>query len=124
MKLKYIVGVVIMMLSFKLSAQQTQPNMAQKLIGTWVSEDDTKLKLVIGNTTYSEYYDGELLETFGYMIGPQCGDETDFNAQFLKSTDASGQEFCYELYGADANGSGVLSMRYLGNGKIFVYNKQ
>ncbi|WP_281756620.1 hypothetical protein, partial [Neptunitalea chrysea] len=107
-----------------LSAQQAQPDIAQKIKGTWISQDDTNFKVVISNTTYKVYSVGELTSTYEYVIGPQCGVETDFNANFLKLTDASGYVQCYELYGADANGNGVLSMRYLGNGKIFVFNKQ
>ncbi len=112
-------------LTFSCKAQERQENIATEIIGIWVAEDDNKVKLVFKTDgTYTSYYNGEPTSVFNYSITDKCGNEEDVNSWFLKAVDwEDNDEYCYELYGADSRPGGVLSMRSMLNGKIFVYNK-
>lgn len=107
-------------------AQALQQNVQNEIIGTWIAEDDTKVKLIFNtNGVLSEYYDNELMDTYDYSISHQCGTESDNNAWFLKTSDQNELDIrCYELYGANPNNNGILSIRDMITGKIFIYNKQ
>jgi hypothetical protein len=112
-------------LTFGCKAQQAQPNIQSKIVASWEAEDDLKVKLVFnGNGVYTEYYNNELINTYSYTISHQCNSEHELKAWFLKAIDQSDLTVrCYELYGADVDNNGVLSMRDMITGKIFVYNK-
>lgn len=107
-------------------AQAPQQNVENKIIGTWIAEDDTKVKLIFNTDgTLVEYYNNELMDTFNYTISHQCGTESDNNAWFLETSDQSELDIrCYEIYGANPNNNGTLSIRDMTTGKIFIYNKQ
>ena len=107
-------------------AQAPQQNVENEIIGTWIAEDDTKVKLIFNTDgTLVEYYNNELMDTFNYTISHQCGTESDNNAWFLETSDQSELDIrCYEIYGANPNNNGILSIRDMTTGKIFIYNKQ
>ncbi|WP_298515163.1 hypothetical protein [uncultured Kordia sp.] len=125
--MKYIKLILLfsLILTIECKAQQAQVNIDTEIIGTWVSEDDPKIKLVFNSDGQClEYYDSVLSDTFSYSISNQCEEELDVNTWFLKMIDSEDlDEYCYELYGANYDNNNTLSMRFMGNGKIYVYNK-
>lgn len=120
-----MVLVLFLALTLSCNAQERQENIATEIIGTWIAEDDDKVKLVFKTDgTYTSYYDGEQTTVYNYSITDKCGNEEDTNSWFLKAVDQEdNDEYCYELYGADSQSGGVLSMRSMLNGKIFVYKR-
>ncbi|MGC6429435.1 MAG: hypothetical protein ACON5F_00165 [Jejuia sp.] len=124
--MKNIILIVLFLgMTYSCKGQQRQENIVSEIIGTWISEDDDKVKLVFKTDgTYSSYYDNEPMTIFNYFIVDKCGNEEDVNSWFLKAIDREdSDEYCYELYGADSRPGGILSMRSMLNGKIFVYKK-
>ena len=127
MKLINIIILSISLLTFNnCLGQVPQQDITSKIIGTWVSEEDPNDKLIFStNGECQEFYNNTLQDTYTYSISHQCGNESDNKAWFLKKVDNEDQdERCYELYGANANGSNVLSIRDLTTGKLLLYNKQ
>ncbi|WP_203258599.1 hypothetical protein [Hyunsoonleella ulvae] len=124
-KINIVLIILFLGLIFNCKAQERQANIATEIIGTWISEDDAKVKLVFNTDgTYTSYYDNEPTAVFNYSITDKCGDEYDINSWFLKAIDRDdNDEYCYELYGANSQPGGILSMRSMLSGKIFVYNK-
>ncbi|MDA9317165.1 hypothetical protein N9Q58_04540 [Polaribacter sp.] len=106
-------------------AQALQENVQNEIIGTWIAEDDTKVKLIFNTSgVLSDYYDNELMDTYDYSISHLCGSESDNKAWFLRTSNQNELEIrCYELYGANPNNSQILSIRDMTTGKIFIYNK-
>ncbi|WP_430410989.1 hypothetical protein [Kordia sp.] len=123
--MKNIIILFTLVLTLGCKAQQAQPNIHTEIISTWVSEEDPKIKLVFNtNGQCVEYYDSVLSGTFSYTISHECGEESNTNTWFLKMIDSEDLDtYCYELYGANYDNNNTLSMRFMGNGKIFVYNK-
>lgn len=123
---KLIISSIIFILYVQsCKAQEAQSNIHTQIIGTWVAEEDSKIKLVFNsNGECLEYYDSVLSGTFSYSITHQCEEDLDSNAWFLKMIDSEDlDDYCYELYGANHDSNNKLSMRFMGNGKIFVYTK-
>lgn len=106
--------------------QALQENVDQEIIGTWIAEDDPKVKLVFSsNGELKDYYNNELTDTYDYSISHECGSESDTNAWFLKTSNKAVLEIrCYEIYGVNDNNDKVLSIRDMRTGKTFIYNKQ
>lgn len=118
--------IALSLLSVSCKAQSPQPNIETAIIGTWIAEDDPKVKLVFSSDgKIFDYYDNELTDTFTYSFSHECGTESDPKAWFLRTTDQEDLSLeCYEVYGADANNNRTLSMRSMRTGKLFVYTKQ
>lgn len=121
----YLTIIIVFLSSYNCKAQVLQPNVQNEIIGTWVAEDDTNVKLIFkSNGELLDYYENELTDTFDYTISHACGSESDNNAWFLKSSNQIELEIrCYEIFGVNDNDDKVLSIRDMTTGKIFIYNK-
>ncbi|SFU42442.1 hypothetical protein SAMN05216480_10374 [Pustulibacterium marinum] len=119
----FFLGILLLFSCVALHAQKIQDDIATEIKGTWISEVDPDYKLVISDSDYKEFSKDLLLETFTYELTYTYeGNETDI--LYLKLIDEEGSSYFYELYGANVEGSGILSMRYADNGKILVFDKQ
>lgn len=92
------------------------------LQGTWEMQEDKKSKIIIKDRTYYDYYDGKLLEQMEYSLKNSCSvSPNDFNKNGSHMIiNLEGENLCYEIMGIDNK---TLSIMYLDNGKVFVYNK-
>jgi hypothetical protein len=98
------------------------------IVGTWVSEEDIKWKLVFtSENKLLQYYKNELVETDSVVItnsSPQCGETVVINefTNFLQLTDLSnGEKTCYEINGISKTS---LSLRVIGRGGALVFTRQ
>jgi hypothetical protein len=90
---------------FPRKVYMTRRGMNNRLIGHWISKDDTKWvwDFKTDGKLYS-YYEGKLIDTYSYSVettSPQCGKVVDVGANFsyLKLIDLSDQySECYEFY--------------------------
>ena len=99
---------------------QTNP----EIIGTWINEEDTSYKLVFLDTgVLKEYVNDELMGTLNYTISHNCGSESDTSIEFLKKIESDGSIYCFEINAINVNNNGILSIRSMENGKLYIFNK-
>ena len=106
-----------------------QQNTENLIIGIWVSESDSKSKIVFSNDgKCKEYYDNILEGEYSYIIdnsSPQC--ETivpiDVNTNYLQliNVNDAHDKNCFEINGVTDQ---KLSLRYLSMGGAIVYDRQ
>ena len=86
------------------------------IIGTWISEDDSKYKMVFVCDTCTWYYNNVVIDTYIYKLSntsPQCNENVSINAKtlYLSLTNVSdGNEMCYFFNGCSEE---YLSISYL-----------
>jgi hypothetical protein len=124
-------GIIIAMLicsHINLSANELPKIQNSSIVGTWLSESDSKWKLVFTTTKCYQYYGGTLVETNSYLISntsPQCGKvvPVDNYTNYLKLIDdqSSTNVNCYEINGITSQN---LSLRPVNNGKILIFVRQ
>jgi hypothetical protein len=96
------------------------------ILGTWVSEQDKKWKLVFTPTTCTQYYSGKTTSAERYAFSnttPQCGEKVPVEkyTSYLQLTDMQNHEAtCYEVNGLTAT---TLSLRPIHNGGAMVFVK-
>ncbi len=96
----------------------------QEIIGTWINEEDTSYKLVFLDTgVLNEYVNNVLMGTLTYTISHSCGLTSDPNYEFLEKIESDGATYCYEINGINVDNSGILSIRSMENGKLYIFNK-
>lgn len=112
-------------------------NPVEYIIGNWILESDNNNKWVFTNNNCYWYYDNNLQETFTYTIqdlsdvsntsisttffcnyNVRGGNKDDY---YLKLIDQDNKEYCYEILNIDNQ---TLSINYLGQAKIKVFNRQ
>ena len=99
------------------------------IIGTWISEEDSKWKMVFTNDNKCfRYYNNNLRETDTCIISntsPQCGETVPVDSQtsYLRLTNVQNinDVKCYEINGITDS---ILSIRPLENTNIFVFIRQ
>ena len=111
-------------------------NPDEDIIGTWILESDTDSKWVFTTNNCYWYYEGNLEDTFTYVLQDlstipnsglsvalcgnivKTGGEEDY---YLKLTDEDDQDYCYEIFSLDNEN---LSINYLGQAEIKVFDKE
>lgn len=111
-------------------------NPDEDIIGTWILESDTKSKWVFINDNCYWYYENSLEETFTYTVQDLsdslnsglsvslCGQEVKTGGTedyYLKLINLDNEEYCYEILSLNNE---ILSINYLGQTKIKVFNKE
>ncbi|WP_207430171.1 hypothetical protein [Sabulibacter ruber] len=98
------------------------------IIGTWVSEEDPKWKMVFTQDHQClQYYEAELTETDAFTLSntsPQCELPVTVqeNTSYLQLSNQADQEkTCYEINGLSEEN---LSFRELGRGGAIVFRRQ
>jgi len=110
--------IVIIFITFAFIKLEVQQTPQQKIIGTWVWENDTTFKITFTSSNQrQEYSNNQLVGTNSYSISHSCGTNSDPKFYFLKITDEDGREYCFEINGINANNSGILSLTSMLNGK-------
>jgi hypothetical protein len=125
-----VIFITAMLISsyINLSANELPKIQNSSIVGTWLSETDSKWKMVFTSTKCYQYYEGALVETNSYLISntsPQCGKvvPVDNYTSYLKLTDdqSSTNVTCYEINGITSKN---LSIRPVNNGKILTFVRQ
>lgn len=104
------------------------------IIGAWILEGDTDSKWIFTNSNCYWYYNNVIEDTFTYTIHDlsnipsstltfcdytvRNGNTDDY---YLKLIDQENEEFCYEITGLNEEN---LSLSYLGQAKIMIFNKE
>ena len=108
-------------------------NPEEDIIGTWVLENDANSKWVFTDNNCYWYYQNNLEGTFTYIIEDLsnssnstflCGQEVKTGGTedfYLKLTNQDNDNYCYEIFGLKDE---KLSINFLGQAKIQVFNKQ
>lgn len=100
----------------------------QEIIGTWISETDPRVKWVfLDNGKCIWYYDNQQRKYFDFMISntsPQCGKPVDIKSYTSYLNLSNIDEHCYLVNGINIDGNGILSLTYMVNNKIMLFNKQ
>jgi|GEM_PF-3885451 len=96
----------------------------ERIKGVWVSEEDSKGKIIIDSVSYISYYEKEISTVAKYTLSHKpCEldslpeDSTTFYLSLIEEHEI---ELCYELLGLTDK---HLSLMYLSNGKVFNYKK-
>ena len=103
---------MVFITTYTCKSQQLQQNGSTEIIGTWIAEDDSKVKLYFRtNSQCLDYYGGTLSDTFDYSISHQYGTDIDLSAWLFKMIDQEDSSVrCYEIYGANMGGNNILSL--------------
>jgi len=133
--------VIILALFLGFIALTSFNNPDEDIIGTWILENDSNSKWVFTNDNCYWYYNDILEDTLTYTIQDLsdvqssgglsggasvtlCGHNVKTGGTedyYLKMTDQDNEQYCYEILGlSDEN----LSLNFLGQAKIKVFNKQ
>lgn len=119
------VGINQMNAQIEIQSGDSSTNPLPEIVGVWVSEDDPSYKISFNSHgVYLELVNNVQVTRNTYSISHSCGGENDSKFYFLKLVDEDGDIYCFEINGVNANNSGILSLTYMDNGKIFLYNKQ
>jgi len=109
--------IVITFITFAFIKLEVQQTPQQRIIGTWVSEDDSSYRVTFNSSNQRlEYYDNQFKGMDSYSISHSCGADSDPKFYFLKITDQDGDNYCFEINGVNANNSGILSLTSMLNG--------
>lgn len=110
-------------------AHYLSPFQESGITGTWISDEDSRWKLIFtdDNKCY-QYYEGSLTETDNVIISnnsPQCGIEVTIETsssylQLINSQNAN-DKICYLINGI-SNTS--LSLSVVGQGNLMVFTRQ
>jgi hypothetical protein len=128
-KRNYIVLILLIVLvsSFRITNTILQSE-NDEIIGTWISELDTKSKWVFStNNKCKRYYNNELLNIYSYTItNSSCNNETDLEFNYLKLVkESNNKEYCYAINGITSDSYGTyLSIEFYGNPKPLLFKKQ
>lgn len=96
----------------------------QEIIGIWINEDDLSYKLeFLDNGVLKEYVNNQLVATLAYSISHSCETTSDPSFEFLKKIENDGSTYCYEINGINIDNSGILSIRSMENGKLYIFNR-
>ena len=126
-KTNFFLMILLVVLSFNCKAQQ--PNLAIKIVGTWISNNDSTYKLIFtSDGLQKSYYDNILSSTFSYTITTKCKDQiltTDYDI-FLKVIDIDDNEtYCHLLNGIHTENNGVKTLSITTErGKLYLFTKQ
>lgn len=125
--------IFIMCFSFLSSKAKLWQNDQSLIIGTWISEQDSKSKWVFSSDLKCKsFYNGVLKNTYTYKISntnQQCGKEVhvDSKTSYLELSNISDStdKLCYEINGfhTDENGVKTLSLMPLEQGGYMIFVK-
>lgn len=128
---KYILIIITLLLIAITYSFTTKglPNQStkDKIIGTWVSESDTKSKWIFSlDNKCKRYYDGNLLKTYNFTItSSSCSNEYDSKYEYVKLSDNANKTYCYAINGITQEGSDTfLSLEYNAKLKPMLFKKQ
>ncbi len=122
-----IVSVFITTIICSFTALKTNQSTKDKIIGTWISDEDINNKWVFStNNTCKRYYNGKLLNTYNFSItGYSCNNELDTIDEYLKLTKNNSKTYCYAINGITIDGNDTyLSLEFDGNPRPMLFKKQ
>ncbi len=128
-KFNLILVSLFLVMIFSCKAQQIlQPNLAVKILGTWISNDEPEYKIEFTNNGLQrEYINNKLQqEVYSYKLISTCGNNTRNNNElFLKIFTNENDATCDFLNGihTDSNGVKTLSIT-TERGKLYLFTKQ
>jgi hypothetical protein len=120
-----VIGVILFLLCNTLYAQN---NPETEILGNWVSNLDTSVKLnFTSRGICREYYNNELVSSSRFEFVNSCEGNPSIPSStlYLRLTDINDSEStCYELNAVDYNDNDILSITSLIDGKIYLYTEQ
>ena len=121
----FTLSAMLMLMGFNDCNQQSKEVIEQKLLGSWISNNDSKMEIQFNGNVRKDFYDGDLLFTYKYSISKTCDSETiSGNQYFLKSIDDSdNSQSCLIIEAVDLNNSGILSFTS-DRGQLLTFNKK
>lgn len=131
--LKLILLMCFICVTFNCKAQQIQePNLATNIIGTWILDDDPKVKFVFTSGGKNlQYYNNVLSDnTYTYSIGTSCKGETltgnyDIFLRIVDTNVEFGDTTCDFLNGIHTDSRGVTTLSLTSErGELEVFTKQ
>jgi hypothetical protein len=124
-----IILILLSVIIYSFSTRHTSNSQStyDKIIGSWVLDSDTKsLWLFTLENKCQKYYNGVLLNTYGFSItNTSCSNIIDSEYEYLKLIKNTGGTYCYAINGITQEGNDkYLSIEYDGNPTPMLFKKQ